>query len=89
MLMLMTRRRRKRKRRRRKPISDDNDKMIKNMEDLKTSIISYYSNFPLYKKEICREHFDCFITKWINARSDIIDTLLKETSTISQIFTFF
>jgi len=80
-MMLMTRRRR----RRRRPISDDNDEVVKNMEDLKTSIISYYSNSPLYKKKICREYFDCFVAKWINARSDIIDTLLKETNTISQI----
>ena len=62
-------------------LDNNDDEVVTNMDDLRIIFISCYKNSPLYRKKLCWEHFDCFVPKWTNARSDIISTLLKETNT--------
>ena len=57
--------------------SASSNTMKKNRDDLKKIFIEYYKNSPQYKNKLCREHFECFVAKWINVRSEI-DKLWKE-----------
>ena len=50
--------------------SASSNSMKKNRADLKKIFIDFYKNSPLYKKKLCREHFQCFVAKFGNARSD-------------------
>ena len=57
--------------------SASSNSMKKNRADLKKIFIEFYNNSSQYKNKLCREHFQCFVAKWGNARSDI-DKLWKE-----------
>ena len=57
--------------------SASSNTMKKNRDDLKKIFIEYYKNSPQYKNKLCREHFECFVAKWINVCSEI-DKLWKE-----------